>query len=78
MTFSIANWLRGYNPSAAGVVERVDTQVNQVLTPGWKSVRLDRVGKGDRIDHILETHWDDALIEEQFRRYYFGGPWNGS
>ncbi len=38
------------------------------LTPHWKSVRLDRVGSVSGLQ-LIETHWDDALIEEQHSRW---------
>ncbi len=41
------------------------------LTPGWKSVRLDKSGSVSGL-HLLETHWDDALINEQYWRAIHG------
>ncbi len=41
------------------------------LTRGWQSVRLDRVGSVSGLMH-LETDWDDAVIDEQYRRFLHG------
>ncbi len=41
------------------------------LTPGWKSVRLDKVGSVSGSD-LMETDWDDAAIEDQQLRFLNG------
>ncbi len=41
------------------------------LTRYWKSVRLDRVDSVSGLE-LLETHWDDALINEQYQRFLNG------
>ncbi len=41
------------------------------LTPGWKSVRLDKVGSVSGSD-LMQTDWDDAAIEEQQLRFLNG------
>jgi len=41
------------------------------LTPDWRSVRLDKVGSVSG-SFLMETDWDDALIEEQYRRFLNG------
>ncbi len=39
--------------------------VDVAVTLGY----LDKVGSVSG-SHLIETHWDDATIEEQYRRFY--------
>jgi len=41
------------------------------LTEGWKSVRLDKVGSVSG-SILLETDWNDTLLDEQYRRFLNG------
>ena len=47
----------------------VNVSKYQPLTSGWKSVRLDRSVSVSGTT-LLETHWDDDLINEQHRRFH--------
>ncbi len=58
------------NPGEAspGFAQRelgLDEGVDVVVTLGY----LDKVGSVSG-SHLIETHWDDATIEEQYRRFY--------
>ena len=41
------------------------------LTPGWQSVRLDKVGSVSASEQV-EIDWDDDLLNEQYRRFHNG------
>ena len=68
----ISSWLRGFGlgRSAEGL-DPIGLPEAGGLTPHWKSVRLDKVGSVSGLTH-LQTHWDDALINQQYQRFLNG------
>ncbi len=65
---NIQSWLRGFK---AGRVEPIARAEAGRLTEDWSSIRLDNVGSVSALS-LLETHWDDALLEDQHRRFLNG------
>jgi len=65
----LSSWLRLFHGRVETSADSVASQGG--LTEGWKSVRIDRSGSVSGLP-LIETHWDDALINEQYQRFLNG------
>ncbi len=64
----LSSWLRLFHSRPT---TRELSSGSKGLTSGWKSVRLDKVGSVSGLK-LIETHWDDAVINEQYQRFLNG------
>ena len=42
------------------------------LTPGWQSVRLDKVDSVSASEFLIEVDWDDQILNQQYQRFLNG------
>ena len=64
----------GFLLSPEGLAQRdrqIDAFLEGALTEDDQAVRLDKSGSVSGSDQ-LSSHWDDELIEEQYRRFHNG------